>query len=173
MWICFRILSLKTKDTSASSWLSDFVSYFRARYKNGNMWSCHFAFALHCGYFFTFFTNQQPDLRLYFCLLHPFSYTHFLLYFWTSYRFIDIFIHTALHSHRLQLPNTSVHCLCLFKLLAPKLFFLILAHPVYKMWIIREPNTLELWNKLHFEEEKTGGNTMFKIFGTYICRINI
>jgi hypothetical protein len=22
-----------------------------------------------------------------------------------------------------------------------------------KMWIIHEPNTLELWNKLHFEEE--------------------
>ena len=33
-------------------------------------------------------------------------------------------------------------------------FFLILAHLVYKMWIIQEPNTLELWNKLHFEEEK-------------------
>jgi len=40
-------------------------------------------------------------------------------------------------------------------LLAPELFFLILAHPVYKMWIIHEPNTLELWNKLHFEEENT------------------
>ena len=34
-------------------------------------------------------------------------------------------------------------------------FFLILAHPVYKMWIIQEPNNLELWNKLHFEEKKT------------------
>jgi len=34
-------------------------------------------------------------------------------------------------------------------------FFLILTHPVYKMWIIQEPNTLELWNKLHFEEKKT------------------
>ena len=34
-------------------------------------------------------------------------------------------------------------------LLAPDFFF-ILAHPVYKMWIIQEPNTLELWNKLHF-----------------------
>ena len=40
-------------------------------------------------------------------------------------------------------------------LLAPELFFSILAHPVYKMWIIQEPNTLELWNKLHFEEKKT------------------
>jgi len=40
-------------------------------------------------------------------------------------------------------------------LLAPELFLLILAHPVYKMWIIQEPNTLELWNKLHFEEKKT------------------
>ena len=34
-------------------------------------------------------------------------------------------------------------------------FFLILAHPVYKMWIIQEQNMLELWNKLHFEQEKT------------------
>ena len=36
-----------------------------------------------------------------------------------------------------------------------RIFFLILANPVYKMWIIQEQNTLELWNKLHFEEEKT------------------
>ena len=40
-------------------------------------------------------------------------------------------------------------------LLAPELFFLTLAHPVYKMWIIQEPNKLELWNKLRFEEKKT------------------
>jgi len=41
-------------------------------------------------------------------------------------------------------------------LLAPELFFFILAQSVYKMWIIQEPNKLELWNKLHFEEEKNG-----------------
>jgi hypothetical protein len=41
-----------------------------------------------------------------------------------------------------------------FNLLEPDFFF-ILAHPVYEMWIIQEPNTLELWNKLHFEETKT------------------
>jgi hypothetical protein len=59
-------------------------------------------------------------------------------------------------------------------LLAPEIFFLILAHPVYKMWIIQEPNKLELWNKLHFKEKKNRRvNTMFKIFGTYICWINI
>jgi len=34
-------------------------------------------------------------------------------------------------------------------------FFLILAHSVYKMWIIQEPNMLELWKKLHFEEKET------------------
>ena len=38
--------------------------------------------------------------------------------------------------------------------LAPELFFLISAHPVYKMWIIQEPNKLALRNKLHFEEKK-------------------
>ena len=36
-----------------------------------------------------------------------------------------------------------------------RIIFLILAHPVYKMWKIQEPNMLELWNKLHFEERKT------------------
>jgi hypothetical protein len=35
------------------------------------------------------------------------------------------------------------------------IIFLILAHPVYKMCIIQEPDKLELWNKLHFEEKKT------------------
>jgi len=39
--------------------------------------------------------------------------------------------------------------------LAPELFFLILAPPIYKMWIIQKPNMLELWNKLYFEEKKT------------------
>jgi hypothetical protein len=34
-------------------------------------------------------------------------------------------------------------------------YFLILARFVNKMWIIQEPNKLELWNKLHFEEKKT------------------
>jgi len=41
------------------------------------------------------------------------------------------------------------------KLLEPELFFLNFSTPVYKMWIIQEPNTLELWNKLNFEEENT------------------
>ena len=52
-------------------------------------------------------------------------------------------------------------------------FFLILAHPVYKMWITQETNKLELLNKLHFEGKKRRVYTMFKIFGTYICWINI
>ena len=43
-----------------------------------------------------------------------------------------------------------------FNLLAPELFFWIVAHPVYKIWIIQEPNTLQLWNKLHYEEKKNG-----------------
>jgi len=34
-------------------------------------------------------------------------------------------------------------------------FFFILAHPVYKMWIIQKPNKSALWNKLHFEEKRT------------------
>jgi len=36
------------------------------------------------------------------------------------------------------------------------IIFLILAHSIYKMWIIQDPNKLELLNKLHFEEKKDG-----------------
>ena len=38
--------------------------------------------------------------------------------------------------------------------LAPDFFFIILAHPVYKMWITQEPKKVALWNKRHFEEKK-------------------
>jgi len=37
------------------------------------------------------------------------------------------------------------------------IFFLNFSTPVYKMWIIQEPNKLELWNKLHFEEGEKNG----------------
>ena len=36
MWICFRIVSLKTIDTGASSWLFYFCILILARYKNEN-----------------------------------------------------------------------------------------------------------------------------------------
>ena len=34
-------------------------------------------------------------------------------------------------------------------------YFLKFSTPVYKVWIIQGPNKLELWNKLHFVEDKT------------------
>ena len=74
------------------------------------------------------------------------------------------------------LSNFSEPCLensSFINLLAPDFFFLILAHSVYKMWIIQEPNTLELWNRLHFEGKKRKVYTVFKIFSIYICLINI
>ena len=60
-----------------------------------------------------------------------------------------------------------------FNLLAPELFFLILAHPVYKMWIIQEPNVRIMKQTAFWREKKRTVHTMFKIFGTYICWINI
>jgi len=48
---------------------------------------------------------------------------------------------------------TTAHDTAFFNLLAPELVF-ILAHPVYKIWIMQEPNALELWNKLHSEDKK-------------------
>ena len=53
----------------------------------------------------------------------------------------------------LKLPPV---CNCFTLTFGPGIILLILAHPVYEMWIIQEPNTLELWNKLHFERDKKG-----------------
>ena len=50
--------------------------------------------------------------------------------------------------------NASMHFVKILTLWRQNFFFLISAHPVYKMWLMREPNKLALWNKLHFEEEK-------------------
>ena len=52
-------------------------------------------------------------------------------------------------------------------------FFQILAHPVFKMWVIQKPNKVALWNKRHFEEKKWKLYSIFKIFSTDICWINI
>ena len=78
-----------------------------------------------------------------------------------------------LQSHALDLATTGIGAKQSHWPFGAGIIFFILAHPVYKMWIIQEPNTSELWNKLHFEEEKRRVYTMFKIFGTYICWINI
>ena len=39
--------------------------------------------------------------------------------------------------------------------LAHGIFFKILAHPVFKMWILQEPKKIALWNKRQLEEKKT------------------
>ena len=53
----------------------------------------------------------------------------------------------------ISIAQTSImSTVWMFKLLAPDFFFNF-STPVYKMLIIQEPNMLELWNKLHFEEK--------------------
>ena len=64
-------------------------------------------------------------------------------------------VFTANGDKRYRNGGIQSYVLNVINLLAAELFFfLILAHPVYKMWKIQKPNMLELWNKLHFEEEK-------------------
>ena len=36
------------------------------------------------------------------------------------------------------------------------IFFKILAHSVFKMWILQEPKMIALWNKRHLQEKKNG-----------------
>ena len=53
-------------------------------------------------------------------------------------------------------------------------FLLNFSTSVFKMWIIQGPKKVALWNKRHFEEKKKRRLcSMFKIFSTCICWINI
>jgi hypothetical protein len=46
-----------------------------------------------------------------------------------------------------------LNCTMMHVLTNLKFYIYILAHPVYKMWIIHEPKMAALWNKRHFEEK--------------------
>jgi hypothetical protein len=113
-WICYNMslcrgpasLLLRTKQTFDSSPCPSLLLPIDIKYVFLSFCVLVFFVAISSR---SLLTNKH--LRLYFCLLLPLWHTQFLLYFWTSYRVIDIFIHTALHSHRLQSPNASVHCL--------------------------------------------------------------
>ena len=43
---------------------------------------------------------------------------------------------------------------CILTLWRRIFFFQILAHSVFKMWVIQKPNEVALWNKRHFKEKK-------------------
>ena len=87
---------------------------------------------------------------------------------WTEVSCFKTFRFTA-SAYKAPQTAANKHCRCVWIWLCTALFlfsfflsfgtgiiFLILAHTAYKMWITQEPNTLELWNKLHFEEKKNG-----------------
>jgi len=69
----------------------------------------------------------------------------------SSETFVDLSIHESAMRHIPDDGNPHQQCLTFRR----RNFFLNFSTPVYKMWIIQKPNSLELWNKLYFEEEKT------------------
>jgi len=85
---------------------------------------------------FTYFTTQINAQRAYHRIAYLYTEKPVAL---TPLAYEFLFLCSLQNERRcLQLfPHYSD----IFKLLAPELFF-ILAHPVYKMWIIQEPNTL-------------------------------
>ena len=66
--------------------------------------------------------------------------------------------HSAPYSHFAHPPqtlySTVLAVVCIINLLATDFFFQILAHPVFKIWVIQKPNKVALWNKRHFEGGK-------------------
>jgi hypothetical protein len=63
---------------------------------------------------------------------------------------------TITHKKNANLMHTFIISTTVLTFWRRNYFFFILAQSVYKMLIIQEPNKLELWNKLHFEEKKNG-----------------
>ena len=84
------------------------------------------------------------------------------VYFNSHFHFINVAVKNFLPWQSWSIPNDFVskaHKLpplksLNFNLLAKDFFFQILAHPVFKMWVIQKPNKVAIWNKRHFEEKK-------------------
>jgi hypothetical protein len=92
---------------------------------------------------------------------------------WVMKLIVDLQSLTQLLLSYISNNNYSPKFSFYFNLLETDFFFQILAHPVFKMWVIQKPNKVALWNKRHFEEKKWRLYSMFKIFSTDICWINI
>ena len=84
-------------------------------------------------------------------------------------------IHVSLFWHDCGSTILFIFQTLWFNLLATDFFFQILAHPIFKMWVIQKPNKVALWNKRHFEGggKKWRLYSMFKILSMDICWINI
>ena len=102
--------------------------------------------------FFEAWIYYSPPERICF----PFT---FILHFSLNVDAVGVFIATFrdFHSRKNMFDSscTPAKFHDQFNLLEPEFFFFNFSTPVYKMWIMQEPNTLKLWNKLHFEEKNT------------------
>jgi hypothetical protein len=98
---------------------------------------------------FSFSTSQPLKVRWYLYVPPAVIFDSYLFCSDTFY----VLTTTSVMSLNLK-KNTDVHLTYIIPLWLTfwrrNYFFLILAHPIYKMRIIQEPNRLELWNKLHF-----------------------
>ena len=82
----------------------------------------------------------------------PVCSTTLKLFMKQNNRFIQHVLRTTRNA-KIQCVGKTQRCL-LFNLLATDFFPQILAHSVFKMWVIQKPNKVALWNKRHFEEKK-------------------
>jgi hypothetical protein len=69
---------------------------------------------------------------------------------------VVIYIRACLPSQapRGGLASQTRTCMGTLTFWHPNFFKFFLAHPVCKMWIIREPKKVALWNKRNFEEKE-------------------
>ena len=88
--------------------------------------------------------NKFLSKRFYFPVPVPFH----------PYSFTDV---SCIHHRRhITLTRQALYVLTFWR---RTFFFQILAHPVFKMWVIQKPIKVALWNKRHFEGEKNGDYT--------------
>ena len=76
-----------------------------------------------------------------------------ILYYSTRHNILALLL--SLQSSHAAVPlATFLRILATFLTFWLCTFLQILAHSVFKMWVIQKPNKVALWNKRHFEEKK-------------------
>ena len=90
-------------------------------------------------------SDKRTGLSL--SVLHSYINAFFLLVYTQIYNTVY---------NRQYTSAQAYYCTPRLNLLAPEFFFLILAHPVYKMWIIQEPKQVSIMKQTAFWREKNG-----------------
>ena len=106
--------------------------------ESGTVWKTRCCVRRHWSQSQAWFPNQKNASSFIFLfIVQRYTYRLFLIIF-GSWKLYEVYVRVRV----LKVSSTLTFW--------RRIFFQILAYPVFKMWVIQKPNKVALWNKRHF-----------------------